>query len=164
VVSLVMMAIGRPTTAHAQMITASISGGASYVTGIGYRDRAFQFGGGVEVGNGPVRLGGEVGTIHLPEKTTTFRGEYGYGSGTMPAASVGAFSFRASYYPVRVARNRLQPFVTGGLTVFPSSEGFFTLDGGGGVDWWSSRHAGLRVEAREQFGTFLSVRIGVVFR
>ena len=82
-----------------------------------------------------------------------------------PAISVGWFAFRASYYPVRFLSNKLQPFVTGGLSVYTDSEGPFpTLDVGGGFDWWSSRHAGLRVEAREQFGTFFSVRAGVVLR
>jgi hypothetical protein len=50
------------------------------------------------------------------------------------------------------------------MTVYADSEGFATVDGGGGFDWWSSRHAGLRVEVREQYGSFLSARVGVVLR
>lgn len=161
IVAMVAVAAG---AADAQAVVASASGGASYVTGIGYRDRAFHFGGGVEVGSGPMRLGGEAGVVHLPAKTTTFHTPYGDGGGTMPEASVGAFSFRASYYPVRFARSCLQPFVTGGMTYYPDVEPFATLDAGGGFDWWSTRHAGLRVEVREQYGSFLAVRVGVVLR
>jgi hypothetical protein len=102
--------------------------------------------------------------VHMPEKNSTFRSDYGYGSSTMPAVSVGAFSFRASYYPVRFARSRFQPFVTGGVTGYSNTEPFFTLDGGGGFDWWSTRRAGLRVEVREQYGSFFTARVGVVVR
>jgi hypothetical protein len=161
IVAMVMVAAA---AADAQAVVASASGGASFVTGIGNRDRAFHFGGGVEVGSGPLRLGGEAGVVHLPAKTTTFHTPHGDGGGTMPAVSVGAFSFRASSYPVRFARSRLQPFVTGGMTYYSDAEPFATLDAGGGFDWWSTRHAGLRVEVREQYGSFFAARVGLVLR
>jgi len=154
--------------AGAQQVVGTVSGGASFVHSIGYRNHAFHFGGGVEVGSGPVRLGGEAGLVNLPAVSRTFYDPVPgaiRGGGTMPEATVAAFSFRSSYYPVRFAQNRLQPFVTGGLTFYPDGEGSFaTLDVGGGVDWWSTRHVGLRVEARDQYGSFFAVRAGVVLR
>jgi hypothetical protein len=153
--------------AGAQQVVGTVSGGASFVHGIGYRNHAFHFGGGVEVGSGPVRLGGEIGLVNLPAVSTTFHDPVtgASGGGTMPEATVGAYSFRSSYYPVRFAQNRLQPFVTGGMTVYPDGEGTFaTFDFGGGFDWWATRHLGLRVDVREQYGSFFAARAGIVVR
>jgi len=153
--------------AGAQPVVATVIGGASFVHGLGDRDHAYHFGGGVEVGSGPVRLGGEIGMVHMPAVTTTFQDPFTgvHGESRMPEVTAPTFSFRASYYPIRFARNRLQPFVTGGLTLYPDGEdSFLTLDGGGGFDWWSTRHVGLRVEVREQFGGFFVARAGVAIR
>jgi len=48
--------------------------------------------------------------------------------------------------------------------LIPGEAAFF--DVGGGVDHWTSRHLGLRLEVREHFGmgSMLAFRIGVVFR
>jgi hypothetical protein len=64
---------------------------------------------------------------------------------------------------------RWQPFLTGGVLIVASGDvgqGGFTI--GAGVDRWFTRHAGMRIDVRDQFlpGSFslVGVRAGVVFR
>ena len=162
---LAAMAIAPSAAANAQPVTGAVFTGGSFVRGIGNHDRALHFGGTVEVGSGPVRLGGEAGLVHLPEVDKTYFDSSGrvLGGSSSPAASAGMLGFRASYYPVRF-EGRLRPFVTGGLSVYPNEMLLTTLDVGGGVDWWATRNAGIRIEAREQFSSMFTVRVGVVFR
>lgn len=154
-----------PAAAEAQSIVTSLSAGGSFVRGIGHREQAMHFGGGVEVGSGPVRLGGEAGLVHFPAVNKTRFDTNGRptGGSSMPAASLGVVAFRASYYPVRFDESRLRPFVAAGLSVYPDTELFGTLDVGGGFDWWATPRTGLRVEAREQLATMFTLRVGLVF-
>jgi hypothetical protein len=151
--------------AEAQSLVTSVSGGASFVRGLGSRERAIHFGGGVETGSGPLRFGGEAGLVHFPAVTQTFfdAGGRPRGGSSMPAASLGAIAVRGSYYPGRFDESRLRPFVSAGLSVYLETEPFGSLDVGGGIDFWATRHAGLRIEAREQLATMFTVRVGLVF-
>jgi hypothetical protein len=150
---------GSVTAADAQGLITSVSAGCGLVHALGVHDRHAGVTGAIEFVNGPVTLGGEVGFTHLPETTRTYAG----GSSSSPGVSLAVTSFRASYYPVRFAGSRLRPFVTGGMSLYPGNA-IATLDAGGGFDWWASRQAGIRIEVRESFTTFFSLRIGVVLR
>jgi hypothetical protein len=66
--------------------------------------------------------------------------------------------------------NRVEPFVTGGYTLFfrwGAANGF---NFGGGVNYWLKDHIGLRFEVRDTVWTsgglihYLGFRIGVTFR
>lgn len=62
-----------------------------------------------------------------------------------------------------------QPYVTGGIFVIASGDdGGAGLMAGGGVDRWFTPHAGLRIDARDQFSpgllSLVGVRVGIVFR
>jgi hypothetical protein len=110
--------------------------------------------GGEKVGGDGIGLGGEAGLVILP------------GSTWSPTQYGATFSIDYSYH-LRGHRlgARGQPFVTGGVTGLWSDGGAgLLLNGGGGVDWWLTPHAGIRVEVRDQFPFFLGVRAGVVFR
>jgi hypothetical protein len=66
--------------------------------------------------------------------------------------------------------NRVEPFLTGGGTVFTGVIYENGLNLGGGVNYWFSRHVGLRLEARDSFELaqdarhFVAFRIGLTFR
>jgi hypothetical protein len=50
------------------------------------------------------------------------------------------------------------------MTLYADSTMIPTLQIAGGVDWWGSRHTGLRIEVRQQYGAMFAIRCGVVFR
>jgi hypothetical protein len=146
--------------ASAQAGTGYVTAGPAFVTGIGNRDYAWQVVGGGEVGAGHVRFGGTVEYVFLPE----FYKADAYGSSSAPAAHLLGFAGHGSFYFNREYDARVQPYINGGMTFYADGTMIPTLQIAGGVDWWASRHTGLRIEARQQYGAMFSVRCGVVFR
>lgn len=69
--------------------------------------------------------------------------------------------------PNRATRG-MRPFVTGGFSFLLDADVPMPLwNVGGGVDWWLGRHAGVRLEGRDQLWAapaLLGFRFGVVFR
>jgi len=66
--------------------------------------------------------------------------------------------------------NKLEPFVTGGYTLFFRSGTASGFNFGGGVNYWLKDHVGLRFEVRDnvwtQYATihYVGFRVGVTFR
>ena len=66
--------------------------------------------------------------------------------------------------------NRLEPFATGGYTLFFRTGHANGLNFGGGVDYWVKDHVGLRFEVRDNVWTlgaaihYIGFRVGVTFR
>ena len=66
--------------------------------------------------------------------------------------------------------HKLEPFVTGGYTLFFRSGSACGVNFGGGVNYWFNNNVGLRLEVRDnvwtQNGTihFVDFRVGVTFR
>ncbi len=75
-------------------------------------------------------------------------------------------------FRVRNVENKVEPFVTGGYTVFFRSGSASGYNFGGGFHYWFSRHVGLRFEARDSVWVtlgapdlhFVGFRIGMAFR
>ncbi|MCC6860697.1 MAG: hypothetical protein IT158_19170 [Bryobacterales bacterium] len=113
---------------------------------------AFRYGMGGEWAVAPrVMLGAEVGGI---EKD---------GSGVVASANA------AYHIPVRSYGNRLDPFVTGGVSIAHLRDTGLFLNLGGGVNYWFQRRLGFRVELRgypggQDLNSFGEFRMGVVFR
>jgi hypothetical protein len=67
-------------------------------------------------------------------------------------------------------KNKLEPFVTGGYTLFARAGTSSGLNFGGGVNYWFKNHAGLRLELRDNVWTshvtvhYVDFRVGVTFR
>jgi hypothetical protein len=62
-----------------------------------------------------------------------------------------------------LASSRWQPFLTGGVLIVASGDAAgvgFTI--GGGVDRWFTRHAGIRIDVRDQFLPGLFSLVGCV--
>jgi hypothetical protein len=150
--------------AHAQGALVYATGGPAAVWNIGHRDRSWHAGGGVEVLNGPLGLGGEVGYLYFPEVTKTFDG--GRGVASSPAAGALALSAKATFhFGSTTVDRRLRPFVTAGLSFLVDEEVMPILPlVSGGVDWWATRRVGLRLEAQSHWRSMLGVRVGVVLR
>ena len=98
-------------------------------------------------------------------------GELGYVAPWRSARDgLGVASANGSYHFSR--RKKLDPFVTGGYTLFFRSGHANLFNVGGGVDYWFRERLGLRLEIRDQvwpsqYGTtghFWGVRIGIAFR
>jgi hypothetical protein len=91
---------------------------------------------------------------------------------TTAQAARGWGSFNLSYHFKGVSpRGKVVPFVTAGAGIFVRSEPTETVNYGGGLQFWQSRHVGWRVEYRKfliEEGTFgsrlRSVRVGLVLR
>jgi opacity protein-like surface antigen len=91
-------------------------------------------------------------------------------------AAVGVGSFDASYHFLgRKTRRRLEPFVTGGYSLYFGDRTVFQngLNLGGGVNFWVAKHVALRLEIRDQdhinyfhsqFTRFVAFRVGMTFR
>ncbi len=138
-----------------------VSGGPMLVRGMGGHDFGWQLGGGGELGSGAVGLGGGVDYIYLTEVNKTYPDG---GSALSPAGGLPAVSLRVSGYPRRVKENlRAQPFVMAGISFLLEREAAPLLVAGGGLDWWTTRKTGLRVEAEMQ-NLSLAIRCGFVFR
>ena len=151
-----------PAPIRAQVI-ASVTGGPALVRSVGNRESAWQLGGGVEAVGAVYGFGGEVHYVYFPEVTRTFEGRVVSSS---PAVSTAALTAKGSYYFGGDAPGRrLRPFVTGGLSyLFDDELPLIMVHVGGGVDWWTTRRAGIRLEIREQFASILSFRAGVIFQ
>ena len=99
-------------------------------------------------------IGGEIGYLFPRE-------QFLYG--------LGVLSVNTSYHVDAHTHWKLQPFVTGGYTLgFREGVGHF-LNVGGGITYWLSTHAGLRVEYQEYIptawrGDFREVRFGLALR
>ncbi len=86
---------------------------------------------------------------------------------------LGAFSPNfVARFRVKNQEKRVEPFVTGGYTVFFRSGSASGYNFGGGFHYWFSRHVGLRFEARDSVWVtlgapdlhFVGLRIGMAFR
>jgi len=89
---------------------------------------------------------------------------------------VGVVSLDGSYHFFgKKNHRRIEPFVVGGYSLYygdrTATESGFNF--GGGVNWWFSRHAGLRLELREQdhihdfhsqFTRVVAFRVGMTFK
>ncbi len=99
-------------------------------------------------------VGGEIGYLFS-------RDEFRYGLGLLSA--------NAAYHVNARSHWRLQPFVTAGYSLgFRQGAGHY-VNAGGGVTYWFSDHAGLRVEYREYIptawrGDLREVRFGLALR
>jgi len=86
--------------------------------------------------------------------------------------ALGVFSLNVSYrLGPRHRERKVEPFVTGGYTLFFPGEGTaLGFNFGGGLNYWSSQRLGLRFEVRDQVGLFdqpvhvLGFRIGLTFK
>jgi hypothetical protein len=91
--------------------------------------------------------------------------------------AVGVMSFNGSYHFFNTKRGgKFEPFVTGGYSLYCGGSGIFRngLNIGGGVNVWLSKHAGVRLEIRDQdhierihnsqFTRFAAFRVGMTFR
>ena len=67
-------------------------------------------------------------------------------------------------------RNKVEPFATGGYTLFFRSGHANGFNFGGGVNYWLKDHVGLRLEVRDNVWTlgetvhYVGFRVGVTFR
>jgi hypothetical protein len=89
---------------------------------------------------------------------------------------VGVVSLDGSYHFLgEKNRRKIEPFLVGGYSLYygdrTSTESGFNF--GGGINWWFCRHAGLRLELREQdhihyfhsqFTRIVAFRVGLSFR
>ena len=122
-----------------------------------YTTAMLHIGGGGEgvVGKG-IGVGAEIGALGPME---CFR------------CAVGVFSPNGYFHFRRTRGQKIDPFVTGGYTLF-FREGHGNLfNFGGGVNYWFSRRVGLRLELRDHVSTsygstehYWGGRIGVAFR
>ena len=88
------------------------------------------------------------------------------------AEGFGLFSANGFYhFPGARSLRSVVPFVTAGYSLAFRNGSANLANFGGGVDWWASEHAGLRLEVRDhvwpgEFSTphFLTFRIGLVGR
>ena len=86
------------------------------------------------------------------------------------SGAIGVFSPNVSYHFIHDKRRKIDPYVTGGYTLFfrTGTENLFNF--GVGTNYWFARRVGLRVEFRDQVYTqtgtahFWGVRLGVAFR
>jgi hypothetical protein len=158
-----LLGLACPSPAHAQGALVYATAGPSAVWNIGHRDISWHAGGGVEVLNGPLGLGGEVGYLYFPEVTKTFGGG---GVASSPAAGALALSAKATFHFGSTTVDRpIRPFVTAGLSFLVDEEVMPILPlVSGGVDWWATRRVGVRIEAQSHWRSMLGVRVGVVLR
>lgn len=117
------------------ILLAMMSGGQGYFFFGPGSSTALHLGGGGEayIYKG-LAAGGEIGYL-FP------RSGFGYG--------VGLLSANGSYHFNRGTHWKIQPFVTGGYTLAFRSGAVNLWNAGGGLTYWMSNRAGLRVEFRE---------------
>lgn len=83
------------------------------------------------------------------------------------SSAIGAFSANGYYHFIHAKDSKVDPFVTGGYTLFFRSGTANLGNFGGGLNYWFSRHAGARVEFRDHVYTsdhYWGFRFGVAFR
>ncbi len=166
---LIAAALVSTSPASAQPAIAYASAGPALVSNIGNHDVAVQAGGGAEVLSGPVGFGGGVDYVYFPLAERTFNGRVTASSppahALMPHAQVTYHFGEPNGLQGYDGAGRVRPFVSGGFSFLTGSgEIWPLLQVSGGVDWWTSRRAGLRVDVREQWGGMLAVRAGIVVR
>jgi hypothetical protein len=162
-VAFAMVVEANPSEVYAQSGLGYVTAGPALVRGFGYHDLAVQAGVGGEIGTGMVGLGGGFDYIYFTEAKKIF--DNGRGSASSPAAGMPGLSLRASGYPGRAKQDRrTQPFIMGAITFLMAKEAPPLMFAGGGVDWWATRKAGLRVEVETLYFYSLVFRCGVVFR
>ena len=143
----------------AAMAAAQTSHGYVYVapgalTSGGYNQATLHAGGGGEaiIAKG-IGVGAEVGYLG----PTAYMGE-----------GFGVFSANGYYHFIHRKDSKLDPFVTGGYTLFFRSGTANLANFGGGVNYWFSRHVGLRAEFRDHLYTgsehYWGFRFGATFR
>ena len=79
----------------------------------------------------------------------------------------GVFSANGYYHLLRGKDRKLDPFVTGGYTLFFRSGVANLGNFGAGANYWFSKHVGLRAEFRDHIYTtdnYWGFRFGVAFR
>lgn len=163
-----IVAASNVRSAAAQTATADVSGGPAWVNQIGVHNSSWHLGGNPEVRSGAVGFGGGLDYIYLP----LARRRYPHGGSESPAAGILAVSFHGAYHfhEREMHDRRAQPFMNVGMTFMLEREALPMFSIAGGVDWWATRHAGLRFEVRDQFvglpmiPAILGVRFGVVLR
>jgi hypothetical protein len=107
------------------------------------------------------RRGGGVGAslniLHHPGETL--------GTYREPGVTALLGSVYTAYHWQHSPRQHLQPFATIG---FMFAEGIGALDASGGIDWWTGKRTGLRIEVQDAFvpgiNAAISLRGGLVFR
>jgi hypothetical protein len=152
-----------PVGAQAQGALGYVFGGPVLVRNVGVHNSAWQIGGGGELLNGPLGLGGGIDYVYFPEANRTFDG--GRGQSSSPANSTAIIAGGATYYfGGTVIARRVRPFMTAGVTYLLDPDPYPMLHASGGFDWWATRRAGIRFEVREQFASMLVIRCGLVFR
>lgn len=157
-----VLAAINPSTVQAQPLLGHVSGGPVFVQAIGNRDYAWQVGAGVEKGSGVLSVAAGADYVYFTEVHKIFDG--GRGSSMMPAVGMPAITVNGSYYPNRAERDhRMQPFVVFGMMFVVAREAPPLPTVGFGVNWWTTRKAGFRIEVREELPIF-AIRCGVVFR
>jgi len=83
------------------------------------------------------------------------------------AESIGAFSANGYYHFIHAKDRKLDPFVTGGYTLLFRGGTANAGNFGGGVNYWFSRHFGIRAEFRDHVYSsdhYWGFRFGVTFR
>jgi hypothetical protein len=106
-------------------------------------------------------------------KGVWFGGELGYLSPPSHwSEGIGAGSVNGAYHFIRQRRNvKLDPFVTAGYTLLFRGGVANFGNFGGGLNYWISRRAGLRLEFRDQLGSpcgctqhLVGFRVGLALR
>jgi len=161
VLSATSVVLSAAAPAHAQSFLATASGGVAVVKTLSNRDSARLIGGGAETLSGRLGLGAEVDYVYFPRTTRALDSERGTTSS--PAVKMAAVTLKGSHYFGEYPAGRTRPFVSGGFS-FLGGGAFGMLLAAGGVDVWTSRRSGIRLEARGQFPIMLAFRCGLVFR
>ncbi len=85
--------------------------------------------------------------------------------------AIGAMSVNGAYHFVHERTARVDPFVTGGYSLFFREESANLFNFGGGANYWVGRRWGLKFEFRDHVqrepyftGHYWGVRMGVVLR
>ena len=152
-----------PATSQAQQ-TAFGYALAGPTSGIGDRPLGWTLGGGGEVITGwkGTTVGLEVAGLWDPAVETAGR--------FRPPITSRLFSANVSHHFYRSpGLGKWEPFLTGGLSIIASGDvGVPGFNVGGGVQRWFGRHAGVRIDVRDQFSpdvfSRVGVRAGIVFR
>jgi hypothetical protein len=155
------------SSARAQTAVAEVSGGPAWVNGLGVHNSAWHLGGSGELRAGVLGFGAGLDYIYLPRASRTHpqgggKSRCGYHrrhhqwrlslsrTGHAPAAHATIHDCRHDFH----ARTRSAPM----------------FNVAGGIDWWATRRAGVRMEVRNQFvgvptmPVMLGARVGLVLR
>jgi hypothetical protein len=159
----VIIAAGSPWKVSAQSAILNATGGPALVKTLSDRDAAWQLGGGAERLNGAVGFGGDIDWVHFPADTKVSpAGPYTY---RQPSLNMAVATLKGTYhFGEDRSRRSVSPFGAAGLSLMAGENTYGMVLLAGGLDWWSSQHAGIRLEVRGQFPIMLGVRVGMVFR